>query len=116
MATYQANLTETKAQIATGKARAAVQAIAMASAENNQRTQNAGLKMGGPLMRQPMFNWTSTDNYLEPRNFRMEVKNMFQNYNINQAERVPIINKLDRLARPTTIKDPNTRRTRRIQQ
>ena len=37
MATEQANISETVIQIATEAATAAVQALAMASAENNQR-------------------------------------------------------------------------------
>ena len=44
-------------------------------------------------MRQPTFDWSSTYKYAELRNFRMEVKNMFQNYNVNQVERLPIIKK-----------------------
>ena len=42
-------------------------------------------KIGGLLMRQPKFDGNSTGKYAELRNFRMEVKNMFQNYNINQS-------------------------------
>ena len=64
-----------------------VQAIAMASTENNKRVHNAGPKIGGPLMRQPTFNWSCTDKHTELGTFKFEVKNMFQNYNINQAER-----------------------------
>ena len=60
-----------------------VQAMAMASAENNQRAQSAGPKLGGPLMRQPTFNWSCTDRHVELRNIKMEVEDMFQNYNIN---------------------------------
>ena len=66
--------------------------MAIASAKNNHRAQNAGPKIGGPSMRKQTFSWSSTDKYTELRNFRMEVKNMFQNCNVNQAERVPIIN------------------------
>ena len=112
MATNQANLTETITQIAAEAARVVVQAMAMASAENNQRVQNVGPKISGPLMKQPTFHWSSTDKYAKLRNFRMEVKNMFQNNNINQAERVPIIKKLAGQARPKTIRVPNTRRTK----
>ena len=40
MATDQANITETIAQIATKAARVAVQVMAFASAENNERAKN----------------------------------------------------------------------------
>ena len=33
----------------------------------------------------------------------MKVMNMFQNYNISKAERVPKIKKMARQARPTTL-------------
>ena len=41
-------------------------------------------------MKQVKFNWDSIDKYTELRNFRFEVKNMFQKYKISQAERMPI--------------------------
>ena len=66
--------------------------MAMVSAENNQKAQNVGLKIGSPLMGQLRFGWSSTNKYAEWRKFRMEIAKMFQNYNISQAERVPIIN------------------------
>ena len=68
--------------------RAAIQAMAAAGAE---RTPNAGPKLGGPIMKQPTFDWSSTDKYTKFRIFKFEVKNMFQNYSISQAGRVPII-------------------------
>ena len=74
-------------------ARVAVQAMAIASVENNQRVKNVGPKLGRPIMTQLTFDWTSIDKYAEIRNFRMEVTNMFKNYNTSQVERVPIIKK-----------------------
>ena len=59
--------------------------MAMASAENNYRAQNVEPKLDRPIMRQLIFDWSST----EIRNFRMEVLNVFQNSKIGQAERVP---------------------------
>ena len=41
-------------------------------------------------MKKPTFNWNSIDKYAELRNFKLEVKNIFPKYSINQAERVPI--------------------------
>ena len=86
MASYEINVTEAIAQIAGDAARMAIQTMTMASAKNNQRAQNMGSKIGSLLMRQPTFDWSSTDKYAELRNFRMEVKNMFQNYNVNQTD------------------------------
>ena len=58
MATNHPKLTETIAQIAV---------MPMASAENNQRAQDVAPKIGGPLMTQPTFNWSTTDKYVELR-------------------------------------------------
>ena len=87
MATEQANITKMIVQIADEAARAAVRAMAMASAQNNQRAQNVGHKLGSPLMRQPALNWSSTGKYAELRNFRMEVWTCFKTV-ISHAERV----------------------------
>ena len=45
-------------------ARAAVQAMAVATSEDSTRheeTQNARKKVGGPMMKQPTFNWKAED-------------------------------------------------------
>ena len=52
MATEQANITKTIVQIEDQVARAAEQAMAMASSEKNQRAQSVKLKLGRPIMRQ----------------------------------------------------------------
>ena len=92
-----------------------VQAMAMATADNNQRVQNVGPKLGRPIMKLLTLDWNSTDKYAELRNFKMEIKNMFQNYHINQAERVSIIKKkLARQASTTTIRSPNSSRARSV--
>ena len=53
--------------------------MGMVIAENNQKGQNVGPKIGSPLMRQPTIDWSSTVRYTELRNFRMKVTNVFQN-------------------------------------
>ena len=80
-------------QVAAEVARVMVQAMAVASAGNNQWAQNAGPKLGRSIKKQLTFDLGSTDKYVELRNFKMEVKYMFQNYNINQAESMPITKK-----------------------
>ena len=44
----------------------------------SKTTQNAGPKLGESKMRQLNFDWSSTDKYAELRNFKIEVRNMFQ--------------------------------------
>ena len=78
MVTEQANITETIILITTEEARVAAETMAMASAENYQRAQNTGPKLGSPLMRQPTFDWSSAEMHAELRNFKIEVIYMFQ--------------------------------------
>ena len=42
-------------------------------------------------MKQPTFDWSAKDKYAKLRNFKLKVKNMFQNFNISQAEKVLIL-------------------------
>ena len=111
MATEQANITEVVIQVAAEAARGEVQAMAMASVDNNQRAENGEPKLDRPIMRELKFDWSSTDKYAELKNFKIEVKNMFQNYSISQAERAPII-KLAWQERPVTLSNSNSSRAR----
>ena len=57
----------------------AVQVIAAAGAGNSMRhggIQNAGPKIGGPMMKQPTFNWEAEDKYNEFKNSRLELNNV----------------------------------------
>ena len=108
MATNQVKVTEIIAQRAAEAAGMAVKAMEMASGESNQRAQNAGPIIDSPLMRQPTFNWSSTEKYAELGIFRMEVKDMLQNYKYKSGRTGTHHKKWDRQASPTT------RRTRSI--
>ena len=52
-------------------ARVAIQTMSVYSAA---RTENVGLRMNRPIMKQPTFNWSSKDKYAELTNFKLEVK------------------------------------------
>ena len=91
MTTEQINITKAIDQVAAEAQRVGVQAMVWVNTDNSQRTQNAGPKLGGPMVKQLTFNWSSKDKYAELKNFKMKLKNMFQNYSISQAERVPNI-------------------------
>ena len=47
--------------------------------------------MSGSIMKQPMFNWNTKDKYEELCNFKLEVSNMLQNYNLGQTEKESVI-------------------------
>ena len=70
MATKQANTTEAVVQVVAEAARAVLQAMAMANADNDQRAQSVGPKLGGPIIKQLTFDWTPTDRSAELRNFK----------------------------------------------
>ena len=88
METEQTNANEAIVQAVVEETTVAIQVMTVNGVE---RTQNVGPKLGRPIMRQLTFNWSFTDKYAELRNFKLEVENMFQNYSISKAERVPIM-------------------------
>ena len=58
MASEQTNTNEAIVQAVAEERRAPIQAMAVAGAE---RTQNAGPRLGRPMMKQPTFNWEGED-------------------------------------------------------
>ena len=60
METEQTNIIEAIVQ------EVAEEAMAVTRAQNNircERTQNVGPKIGGPVMKQPIFHWEAGDKY-----------------------------------------------------
>ena len=55
------------------------------------RPENAVIKMNGPILKQPMFNWRAEDKYEELQNFELEVSNMLQNCTLDQRARVLVL-------------------------
>ena len=68
--------------------RAGIQVMAVAKAE---RTQNAGTRLDGPMLKQPTFNWEAEDKYNELKTFKLELNNIFILYSMPQAEQISII-------------------------
>ena len=87
----QANTNEAVVQAVVEATRTAIQATAVTRTE---RTQNLGLRLGGPIMKQPTFNCEAEDKYYELKNFRVEVNNIFELYSTPRAEQIAIIKKL----------------------
>ena len=58
MGTEQTSLNAAIVQAVAKVARVAIEAMTVAEAE---RSQNAGPKLGGPIMKQLTFNWNFTD-------------------------------------------------------
>ena len=70
-------------QAVTEAARVGIQTMAAAG---TSRQGNSGLKMSRSIMKQPTFNWNAKDKYEKMHNFKLEVSNMLQNYNLGQTE------------------------------
>ena len=99
MTNEKTNSNEYLAQVVPEAARMVTQTMAVAG---TARTEYVRPRMSGPSMKQPTFDWKFIDKYAQLRNFKLEVKNLFQNCNISQTERVSTIKKLARQAMPAT--------------
>ena len=69
--------------------RVSIQAMVAATGEWMQST--AGPKLGGPAMKQPMFNWEAEDKYNELKTFKLEVNNILSTYNSPQNEQLAMV-------------------------
>ena len=110
MATEHTNANAAIAQAVAEATRTAIQAMAVARAE---RTQNAGPKLGRPIMKQPTFDWISSDKYVELKSFKLEAKNISKIW-YKQSRKSAHYQKLARQTRPTTIKNLPVRQRRSI--
>ena len=97
MASEQAIANEVIAKAVAEATRAAIQAMAAAMTERPQSA--AGLKIGGPAMKQPTFNWEADDKYSKLKTFRLEVNNILTKYNTPQTEQPAMVKKLARQKR-----------------
>ena len=63
--------------------RVAIQA--MAETQVQRMPSTTGPKLGGPVLKQPNFNWEATDKYTEWKAFILEVRNMLSTYNAKET-------------------------------
>ena len=50
-----------------------------------------GPKIGGPVLKQPQFNWDVADKYSEWKAFNLEVKNVLSTYNTPEHDKIAIV-------------------------
>ena len=89
MASEQIGQNEFIVQAVAEATRATIQTMAT---NGMTRQEHSGIKMSGPIWKQPTFNWRAENKYEELQNFKLEVINMLQNYNLGQTEKVLMIN------------------------
>ena len=67
-------------------------AIQTLSEVQNQRSEDQrGPKLGGPVLKQPLFNWEATDKYMEWKAFRLEVRNVLFMYNAKEKDKIAMV-------------------------
>ena len=88
MATEQI-MSEAIAKAIAEATRVAIQAMAEARVEQMHNT--AGPKIGGPVMKQPTFDWDTEDKYSELNIFRLEVNNVLSTYNTLPTDKLVLV-------------------------
>ena len=63
------------------------------AASIGKRIQNVGVRLGGPIMKQPTFNSEAEDKYIELKNVRLELNYIFKSCSMPQAEQIAIVKK-----------------------
>ena len=66
----------------------ATRAVIQTMVELHQRQEVQGPKLGGPVMKQPQFNWEAANKYTEWKAFVLEVRNMLSTYNTHKQEKL----------------------------
>ena len=89
MASEQAIANEAIAKAVAEAMKAAIQAMAAATAERPKCV--AGPKIGRPTKKQPSFTWGVEDKYSKLKNFRLEAKNIISSYNTPHTEQLVIV-------------------------
>ena len=69
----------------------ATRATIQTMVESHQRQEVQGPKLGGPVLKQPQFNWEAADKYTEWKAFILEVRNVLSTYNAREQEKIAMI-------------------------
>ena len=89
------NMTQAITQAAIEAIRTAVQVMTLtrveAGTELRSESISMGPKIGIPTLKQTTVTWSPTDQSKEFRNIKLEMYNIFQTYNTNNADKVNII-------------------------
>ena len=66
-------------------------AVIQTMVELHQRQDIQGPKIGGPVMKQPQFNWEVANKYMEWKVFVLEVRNVLSTYNTHEQEETAMV-------------------------
>ena len=54
----------------------------------------AGPKLGGPTLKQTLFNWEAPDKFTELKTFKLEANNVLSTYSMPEAEKLAVVKKI----------------------
>ena len=83
----QTVMNEAIAKVVAEASRAAIQTMV----ELHQRQEVQGPKLGGPVLKQPQFNWEVDDKCTEWKVFILEVRNVLSTYNAHEQEKIAMV-------------------------
>ena len=63
----------------------------MAEMQLRVEVTQGGPEIGGPVLKQPQFNWDAADKYLEWKAFMLEVKNLLSTYNTPKHNKIAMV-------------------------
>ena len=69
----------------------ATRATIQTMVESHQGQEDQRPKRGGPVMKQPQFNWDAADKYTEWKAFVLEVRNVISTYNAHKQEKIAMV-------------------------
>ena len=63
----------------------------MTEMQTQRTVSTPGPKLGGPVLKQPNFNWEAADKYTEWKAFILEVRNMLSTYTAQEQDKMAIV-------------------------
>ena len=87
--TEQIEMSKVIAKAVSEAMRIAIQT--MAEMQLRMGDSQQGPKIGGPVLKQPQFNWNVADKYTEWKAFILEVKNVLSTYNTPEYDKIAIV-------------------------
>ena len=82
-------MSEAITRVVAEATRIAIQTVVEAQAERTHNT--SGPKIGGPTMKQPIFNWNAQDKHSKLKTFRLEVNNDLSIYNTPETDKLAVV-------------------------
>ena len=83
------NMSNVIAKVVADTTKIAIQT--MADMQVQQIDSQYGPRLGGPALKQPIFNWEATDKHTEWKAFMLKVQNVIPSYNLQEGEKITII-------------------------